>query len=124
MQDLYIPKTKNSPMIQLDNTRGVITIKGSSIPEDAVSFYNPLLESVKEYCQNPRKTIVNMDLPYFNSSTSRIFHTLFNKLSEIHSKGFEVVVNWYYDVEDEDFKDAANVYATLSKIPFSLVERS
>jgi hypothetical protein len=124
MADLYIAKTKNSPMIQVDRTKGIITIKGSSIPEDAVSFYEPLLAEVKKYCQDPKNTTVNMDLPYYNSATSRIFQSLFKLLSELMPRGIEVNVNWYYDSDDEDFKDAANVYHTLTKIPFTLVERS
>lgn len=110
-------------MIQLDNNKGTILIKGSSIPEDASGFYKPLLDCVQEYCREPKNTVVNMDLPYYNSSTSRIFNTMFQTLGEIQKKGFDIVVNWYYDAEDEDFKDAASIYSTLSRIPFNLVIR-
>jgi hypothetical protein len=124
MTDLFIAQTKNSPMIQLNNEQGIITIRGNSIPEDASSLYDPLLEWVKEYSMNAGNTTVVMDIPYYNSSTSRIFHTFFKSLSQIRTRGFEVVVNWYYDSDDEDCMEAANVYSSLTRIPFTLVERS
>ena len=58
------------------------------------------------------KTIVEFEISYFNSSSSKLFFDLFDIFEEFSALNCEIVINWYYDSENEsaleageDFKD-------------------
>ncbi len=123
MQNYFIQKTSRTPQVMLDAAKGLIDIKGPCIVEDTVSFYEPVLAWINEYVASPRDTTVNLDLEYFNSSTSRILMAFFRALGEVVQGGGKVNVNWFYAKGDEDLKETGNDFSTLSKIPFHLVEK-
>ena len=124
MQTLLIQRTSRTPQVMLDASKGLIDIKGPCIVEDTVSFYEPILAWVTEYTGNPSEaTVINLDLEYFNSSTSRILMALFRTLADIKKHGHTLTINWIYARGDEDLKETGNDFSQLSKIEFNLVER-
>ena len=48
----------------------------------------------------------NMAFEYFNTSSSKCLYMLFKKLDELHQKGKRVIINWFYEVGDEDMMEA------------------
>ena len=114
------PKT---PLINFDASSGNFDLKGKSIPENSVLFYKPLFEWLDNYVQNPNaKTTLNIQLDYFNTSSSKCIVDLFKKLEQIakNAKG-EAVINWLYDDQDDDMLEAGEDYKSIIKIPFNLV---
>ena len=113
MEKLYIESTKYTPEINLDPEKGLIEIRGKSYPENTFEFYAPVMDWLKEYFKNPKEpTTVNMEIIYFNSSSSKWFFDLFDFLEEQVENGHNVIVNWIYDEENdvaeeagEDFKE-------------------
>jgi hypothetical protein len=51
------------------------------------------------------KTVVNMEIIYFNSSSSKLFFDFFDVLDE-NSKDNEIEINWIYDEENESAEEA------------------
>jgi hypothetical protein len=47
---------------------------------------------------------------------------LFKKLESIHKGGKEVVINWYYEEDDEDMLEAGEDYQAIIKVPFKMIE--
>ena len=47
---------------------------------------------------------------------------LFKKLEAIHKTGKEVVINWYYEEDDEDMLEAGEDYQAIIKVPFKMIE--
>lgn len=114
------PKT---PLINFDAPSGVFELKGKSIPENSVLFYKPLFEWLDNYVQHPApKTILNIQLDYFNTSSSKCIVDLFKKLEQItkNAKG-ESEINWLYDDQDDDMLEAGEDYKSIIKMPFNLV---
>jgi len=106
MEKVFIPATKYTPEISLDAQKGELNFKGKSYPENTFEFYAPIIEWLKEYKKNPNQnTIVNMEIVYFNSSTSKLFFNILDILDEIRHKA-NVVVNWIYDKENETAQEA------------------
>ena len=103
MENLAIQGTKYTPDISLDADRNVLDVKGYSYPENAVAFYAPVLEWLDTYLEreNPRSVEVNLELIYFNSSSSKILLDLFDLLEDHAAGGAEVRVNWIYDERNE-----------------------
>ncbi|NPA10960.1 MAG: DUF1987 domain-containing protein [Epsilonproteobacteria bacterium] len=106
MEKIHIEATKYTPEITLDAEKGLIEIKGKSYPENTFEFYAPILEWLKEYAKHPNKeTTMNMEIVYFNSSTSKIFYQMLDILDEIKNKS-KVTVRWIYDKDNDTAKEA------------------
>ncbi len=114
------PKT---PYILMDGDNGVIEIKGRSIPENSVEFYKPLIDWLESYSAlGGKSTTTNVQLEYFNTSSSKCLLDIFKKLEFLYRKGTTVVINWYYEEDDEDMYEAGEDYATILNVPINLIE--
>ena len=110
MENLIIEETKYTPAISLD-VNGTISIVGKSYPENTFEFYAPVMEWLGTYFEEGNKKLtLNMEITYFNSSSSKLFFDMFDLLDENNSD--ELVINWIYDEDNEsaleageDFKD-------------------
>jgi len=106
MQNLKLESTKYTPEINLD-VSGIISLVGKSYPENTFEFYAPMMEWLEEYFNNhaAEKTIVNMEIIYFNSSSSKLFFDFFDLLQE-NIENNTIEVNWIYDEENESAQEA------------------
>ncbi|MCT4587357.1 MAG: DUF1987 domain-containing protein [Carboxylicivirga sp.] len=114
------PKT---PFVRLDGENGVVEIKGRSIPENSVEFYKPIIDWLEKFGDTPSdETNVNIQLEYFNTSSSKCILDIFKRLELIHKKGNPVEINWYYEEDDEDMFEAGEDYQSIINIPFKMIE--
>ncbi len=114
------PKT---PFVRLDGESGMVEIKGRSIPENSVEFYKPIIEWLEKFGDAPSaETNVNIQLEYFNTSSSKCILDIFKRLELIHKKGNPVEINWYYEEDDEDMFEAGEDYQSIISIPFKMIE--
>jgi len=106
MENLNIEQTKFTPSIVFDIQKCLLEIKGDSLPENTTEFYKPLMESLLQFLQTPQNNItVNLELTYFNSSSSKFLYDFFDLFVE-KNNGTDVVINWFYDEEDENMEEA------------------
>ncbi len=123
MEPIIIEGTPKTPSIKFDTGEGVFEIKGRSIPENSVEFYKPLNEWLDQYMQVPLdKTVVNIRLEYFNTSSSKCILDVFKRLETIHKSKHDVEINWFYEEDDEDMLEAGEDYDSIIKVPFKMVE--
>ena len=84
MEDIQIEGTPKTPSVELNTARGSLEIKGRSIPENSIEFYKPLNEWIESYAKAPQEnTTVNIQLEYFNTSSSKCILDLFKRLEVI-----------------------------------------
>jgi hypothetical protein len=120
--DLFIQKTTNTPLISFDN--GILVISGRSIPENAITFFEPLFKSIADYTKTPcNSTEVSVLLEYCNSSTNRSLMTVFTLLEKLYENGNELIVKWYYENGDDLMFELGNDYKALLSIPFAIEEK-
>ncbi|MGD9993339.1 MAG: DUF1987 domain-containing protein [Salinivirgaceae bacterium] len=123
MEPISITGTPKTPTVNFDSEKGKVEIKGRSIPENSIEFYKPLVDWLEQYLSNPATlTEVNIQLEYFNTSSSKCILDVFKKLEAIYKSGNEVIINWYYEEDDEDMLEAGEDYQSIIKIPFKMVE--
>lgn len=123
MEPIIIEGTPKTPSIKFDSKDGVFEIKGRSIPENSVEFYKPLNEWLDQYMQTPlEKTVVNIRLEYFNTSSSKCILDVFKRLEAIHRSKHDVEINWFYEEDDEDMLEAGEDYDSIIKVPFKMIE--
>jgi len=106
VDNLNIKATQYTPKIDFDAT-GTFSLVGKSYPENTFEFYEPMMNWVKAYFEKdtPAKTTVNIEITYFNSSSSKLFFDFFDLLEENNEEN-EIVVNWIYDEENESAEEA------------------
>ncbi len=121
--DYKTDQTVKTPFTNFNASSGVFEMKGKSIPENSVIFYKPMMEWLDSYVQSPASaTVLNIQLDYFNTSSSKCIVDLFKKLELISKNGKgQVTINWMYNEEDEDMQEAGEDYQSIIKIPFNLV---
>ncbi len=123
MQSIDIEGTSKTPTVSLNAENGVVEINGRSIPENSVEFYKPLVDWLEEYKKLPaEKTTVNIQLEYFNTSSSKCILDVFKKLEDINKGDPEVVINWHYEEDDEDMLEAGEDYESIIRVPFKMIE--
>ena len=106
MENLNISETKYTPVITLE-TSGTITMTGKSYPENTFEFYEPMMNWVREYFETSAAdlTTVNLEITYFNSSSSKLFFDFFDLLEENNDDN-KIKINWIYDDENESAEEA------------------
>ncbi|MBN2349814.1 MAG: DUF1987 domain-containing protein [Bacteroidales bacterium] len=123
MKPIYIEGTAKTPMVKYDNENGTIEIKGRSIPENSIEFYKPLVDWLDDYAGSPKElTKVDVHLEYFNTSSSKCILDVFKKLEAIHKNKHEVLINWFYEEDDEDMLEAGEDYESIIRVPFRMIE--
>ena len=123
MKELIIEKTAKTPYINFDSQSGILKIVGRSIPENPEEFYSKLFIWIKEYFKNPQdESLVNVQLEYINSGSSKFILELFQLIHNYESKGINCKVNWYYEEDDEAVLELGKHYQSIIEVPFKLIE--
>jgi hypothetical protein len=113
------PKT---PFILL-NPEGKLEIRGKSIPENSVEFYQPVFSWIENYMGSPAgSTVLDVQLDYFNTSSAKILADIFRKLEQLNeTKKTLVTINWHYNDQDDDMLEAGEDYKSITHVPFNLI---
>lgn len=104
MENLFIEATEYTPKIFFDCTNNILEIRESSYPENASAFYAPIFSWLEEYFSQKEggEVTVNIEIIYFNSSSSRILLSFFDLLSEAVFREILITIHWIYEKGDED----------------------
>ncbi len=127
MENLKLEATRYTPAISFDCERHVLEINGESYPENIAEFYAPVFSWVEEYLEQleDQEVMVNMELIYFNSSSSKILLDFFELLEDASSNGKRITVSWIYEEEDEDTQEFGEEFQEdFESLKFNLVQKN
>ncbi len=135
MQKLYISPTLSTPEINFSPEENIFLIRGTSSPEDVRAMYYPVNEWVNMFVNdilqigsnnyspgNPLK--LQIDLVYFNSSSAKFLYDIFSELKRLSQSDIMVVIEWFYDKEDIDLKEAGSDIASLAGMEFTYIQKN
>lgn len=118
MEVIKIEATKRTPFIHLEGD--VMEISGRSMPEDAVGFYQHIINWFREYAKNPKPGgKLKVVLEYFNTSSSKNLLEIFKLMKDA---GEDNSIEWHYDWEDEDMQEAGEDFIFIIGDTIRLVE--
>lgn len=126
MDNLKIEATKYTPEIFFDAENHVLEIKGKSYPENTSAFYRPVFDWLESYmeAEEPENIVVNLELVYFNSSSSKVLMDFFDLLEDAAEEGINVTVNWIFEAEDEDLLEFGEEFQVdFEVLNFNLIEK-
>ncbi len=122
MEAKRLTGTDESPEVILDKSTNEFKFMGKSLPEDVKEFYNPILDWIDAYvCEPNEETVVEFNMEYFNSASSKQILDILEKFSRVTEKGKNISVKWHFMQDDEDMEDAGESYADIVDVPFELI---
>ncbi len=123
MKELVIEKTVKTPYVHFDAESGILKIIGRSIPENPDEFFSKLFNWINEYFKNPQsETLINVQLEYINSGSSKFILEFFQLIQSYKSLGFSCKISWHYEEDDEAVLELGKHYQAIIDVPFKLVE--
>ena len=112
------------PSLEFIEDEGRLKIWGRSIATEArADFWQPLIDKLEEYLEDPRDMAVTIDLDYFATSSAKSLLVVFNLLADkAIIKNRKVIIKWIY--EDEDMLEAGEDYSSMvSKLEWKFIEK-
>ncbi|MEQ9425939.1 MAG: DUF1987 domain-containing protein [Cyclobacteriaceae bacterium] len=123
MEKYYEEPTRITPEIKFDPELGILDFKGRSSPENAVQFYSRVIYLLDDYAMSEAASLIaNFNFDYFNTSSSKCLFDVFRRLDKVERMGKELVINWYYEEDDEDMLEAGEDYCDLLGLDFNFIE--
>lgn len=120
---LHIDRTETSPQIDLDLEHGMIEFVGRSLPANSEDFYSRVYRWLDEYLKQPHKeTVVNMRMDYLDTSSSKHFFNIFDRLNTVNERGQKVHVKWHYESGDEEMAETGKDFQSFFNLDFDFVE--
>lgn len=110
MEDLYIAPERDKPEIDFKFSQHRLMLRGESFPENAVAFYAPVVSALMNYLGATREQeiVVDFELRYFNSSSTKILLNVFRMLDQASSNDNQVHINWRHDPDDDTVLEFGN----------------
>ena len=134
MQGIIIEQGDGTPEIKFSPDENVFYIRGTSSPEDVRKLYHPILEWINKFNEEILKSEFKtfndenplrfqFDLEYFNSSSAKFFLDMMIEFKKLRPAGVPVIVEWYYEEEDPDMKEAGNDFSQLVEMEFTFIPK-
>ncbi|MEH0156217.1 DUF1987 domain-containing protein [Limibacter armeniacum] len=121
MKNYYLPAQRKKPEISLNYKKGYLSISGFALVSNPFDFYRHTMDWVKEYVSQPQdRTVCDIRLCYFNTSTAKCLMDMFRVLESIANRK-EVVLNWYYEETDEDMEEAGVDFKQILHFDVNLI---
>ncbi len=122
MDNLSLEKTKSTLGINFDWDTGILELSGSSYPENAFEFFNPLMSWLKSYMTEKKKPIeLNISISYLNTSSTKCMIDLVLLLEDYFQSGCPVSINWYYVYDDESILETGQEIREDTTFSFQLI---
>jgi hypothetical protein len=123
MTALIIEGTEDTPRVEFIPETGIYMLSGRSLPEDVMTFYQPVFEWLDGFAIHGGSQIqLQIKLEYFNTASSKVILDILMKLEEMLSEGKDVSVSWHYADSDTDMLEAGEEYADLVRVPFEMLK--
>ena len=118
MNNLFIEGTNGTPFVSFDVEKGVLALKGKSLPEDAIRFYKSIDRSLDEFIEKRSSTLleINCEFVYINTSSSKALYNILKKAVENLRHNVSIV--WGYEEDDEDLQEQGQDFADALGVEF------
>jgi hypothetical protein len=121
MENFFLEGTNKTPQLDFNSNEGRFLIAGRSIPENSIEFYKPLFEWLDNYVNQAKSnTILDVKLEYFNTSSSKCLVEIFRKLEALQQKNDNVLINWFYEEDDEDMQESGEDFQEIIDVKIVL----
>ena len=121
MEKIVIEPTKKS--LEVECSPGYFKLSGNSILSDPRKFFQPIVEWVEEYVQNPENlTTIDLKLEYVDTASVQSVFDIMRIFKPLQDKEKEVVVNFYFEFDDPELLELGEIMEGRLGIKFNFIE--
>ena len=118
---IQILPADNTPEF-LFNPEGIIKIKGRGLIVNKTEIPEQIMNWIDEYLSNPVEiTYVIISFEYLNSFSTTILVSILRKLSQVILQSKKLVIQWYYEEDDEDILERGEYISSSYDIPIEFI---
>lgn len=122
IQTLKISPTKSTPEVIFD-PKGILKIRGWSIPEEGVPFFSPIEEWITLYILDPEDiTCLDINLQLVNGVSLKSLAHIIQKITYVSLKQKKFIFNWYYEEGDEEMLETGKTLSSGLDVPFHFIK--
>ncbi|MDF2925753.1 MAG: hypothetical protein K0R57_4667 [Paenibacillaceae bacterium] len=123
MKSLYIAATKSTPEVQFLPEDKLLQFIGQSYPENVFKFYEPVLQWVDEYLEQPvtQPLMIRIQIPYMNTSSTKCYMMMLEKFDDAYAAGKDVSLQWLYNPDNENELECAEEFKEDLSLPFHII---
>ena len=122
MGPLIIEATKSTPAVIFDPSSDTFELSGRSLPENALTFYQPVIEWLSVYAKAPNKeTTIGFKIDYFNTPSAKPLLDILKFADQIAREGSNTVIYWYHNNDDDDMKEVGEEFSQFIQTPVKLI---
>jgi len=119
--ELHILPTENTPEF-LFSPDGMMRIKGRGLFQNKTEAIEQIMTWIDDYLNNPaEKTYVIIAFEYLNSFSTTILVSILRKLSQVILQSEKLVIQWYYEEDDEDILERGEYISSTLDISFEFI---
>lgn len=118
MKDLIIESAHSTPDVFFRVSQGVLKIKGICTPENPKFFFDPIMEKLIEFQKEARALVIEIDLDYFNSGSSK---SLLNLFIESSKQVSDLKIIWIS--EDDELKESGLILEEITGLNFEYIDK-
>lgn len=121
---LRIKATERTPSLEYDPKGPTFNMIGVSVPDDAKSFYAPILQWIEKYVEkyeereNKEPLVISIDLDYFSIQSASILLKIIKHFDKLPN----VTLNWHFD--DKDTEEIGYDLASMVKMRFNHINKN
>lgn len=122
MDRLLMEGSKSTPRVDLNENK--LSITGQSYPENAVQFYVPIFDWLNTYLnhlESNAEILFEFNLLYMNTSSSKCIMDIIDMLELAYQNDKKIVVNWFYDIDNESLLECAEELKEDISFPFHVI---
>ena len=120
-REIHILPTNQTPEF-IFNSEGLIKIRGRGLYCDRPELSDQIKNWIEGYINNPAKvTHVTFAFEYLNSLSTSVLIFILRKLSRIILQSKKLVVQWYYEPDDENILDRGKYISLCCDIPIEFI---
>jgi len=119
--ELHILPTDNTPEF-IFRPDGMIKIRGRGLFGNRTETTDQLGNWIDEYITNPAEiTYVILAFEYLNSFSTTLLVSMLRKFSQVLIQSGKLVVQWYYEEDDEDILERGEYISSTFNIPIIFI---
>ena len=122
MKALNIQGTNEVPQVHFDNKKGNLFIGGTSLPENVIEIYSPIMDWVEKYkAERTSCTHVEFNFDYLNTTSTNMVAKLIESISALQQLG-DVKITWYYMHGDYEMRELGEDLLDENNCRYEIIE--
>jgi hypothetical protein len=120
--EIHILPTDTSPEF-IFNSEGMLKIRGRGLYSNCSEVNAEVDRWIDKYLVDPaEETYLIISLEYLNSFSTPILVSIIRKLNRVVLQSKKLVIQWYYEEDDEDMLERGEYISMTFDIPITFIE--